>query len=105
MREHMILIESQANLLQFNAVCRTRDLAEVVLNEQRAGENHRRREVVHQWLSAANCESDHETYVKLRQECKGTGNWLFQKNRFRSWFDPNFCSTHLLWLNGIPGAG
>ncbi|KAI1563089.1 hypothetical protein PtrEW13061_012073 [Pyrenophora tritici-repentis] len=59
----------------------------------------------HQWLVAANCGADQETYARVRQEYPGTGQWFLQKNRFRSWFDPNFCSTPLLWMNGIPGAG
>ncbi|KAF2848794.1 hypothetical protein T440DRAFT_490948 [Plenodomus tracheiphilus IPT5] len=104
LREHMTLIESQATLAQFNEVCQTREVTNRILESQKTSDTLRRREEVYRWLSAANCEADQETYTRIRQDYQGTTKWLAQKNRFRSWFDPQFCSTHLLWLNGIPGA-
>ena len=102
LREHLVLIEAQATVAQFAEIIATRSLVELGINSQREDEMRRRRVIVHQWLAAANYGADQETYVKIRQ---GTGQWLLQKNRFRSWFDPDFCSTHMLWMNGIPGAG
>jgi hypothetical protein len=98
----MALIEAQATVAQFAEILATRSLVELGFDRQREDETRRRRVIVHQWLAAANYGADQETYTKIRQ---GTGQWLLQKNRFRSWFDLNFCSTHLLWMNGIPGAG
>ncbi|KAI8934776.1 hypothetical protein NX059_008463 [Plenodomus lindquistii] len=105
LRGHMKLIETQATLAQFNEVCQLRDDADKALEAQKVCESLRRRDEVYRWLAAANCEADQETYSKIRQDFQGSAKWLLQKIRFRSWFDPQFCSTHLLWLNGIPGAG
>ncbi|KAI1682859.1 hypothetical protein KJE20_07591 [Pyrenophora tritici-repentis] len=105
LREHMALIESQATVAQFAEIIVTRARVELEFDRQRDEEIHRRRIMCHQWLVAANCGADQETYARVRQEYPGTGQWFLQKNRFRSWFDPNFCSTPLLWMNGIPGAG
>jgi antirestriction protein len=105
LREHMSLIEAQANVAQFSEIIATRALVELEFERQREDEVRRRRIIVHQWLAAANCGADQETYVKVRQGYTATGQWLLQKNRFRPWFDPNLCSAHLLWMSGIPGAG
>jgi hypothetical protein len=105
LREHMALIESQATVAQFAEILATRGLVELGFERQAEEETCRRRVIVHHWLAAANCGADQETYVKIRQGYTASGQWLLQKNRFRSWFDPNFCSAHLLWMSGIPGAG
>lgn len=105
LREHRSLIESQASLTQFAEILRTRELADIALDKSNEVEKCRRRETVYQWLSPAKSEVDQETYMKIRQEYPDTGHWLLKVNRFHSWFDPVFCSTQLLWLNGIPGAG
>jgi hypothetical protein len=105
LREHMALIESQATVAQFSEILATRTLVELKFDREREDEVRKRRMVVHQWLAAANCSADQETYAKVRQENGKTGQWLLRENRFCSWFDPILCSTHLLWMNGIPGAG
>jgi len=105
MREHMILIQSQATITQFTEVLRTQEVAKAALKNQEEAELHRRREVVRQWLSAANCEADQETFANMRKKYPGTGHWLFTHNKFSSWYDPMYCLTHMLWLSGIPGAG
>ncbi|EUC34823.1 hypothetical protein COCCADRAFT_92467 [Bipolaris zeicola 26-R-13] len=105
LREHMALIESQATVAQFSEILATRTLIELQFDRDRENEVRKRRMVVHQWLAAANCGADQEAYAKVRQEHAGTGKWLLQENRFCSWFDPILCSTHMLWMNGIPGAG
>lgn len=105
MREHMTLIQSQATITQFTEVLRIQEAAKLAMDSQNKAEVQRRREVVRQWLSAANCEADQETFAGIRNEFPRSGQWLLKTNRFVSWFDPLYCQTHLLWLNGIPGAG
>lgn len=105
LRAHMALIEAQATVAQFAEILATRASVEFEFDRSREEEVRRRRVMCHQWLAAANFGADQETYARIRHEYTGTGEWLLQKNRFRSWFDPNFCSTPLLWMNGIPGAG
>lgn len=105
MREHMTLIQSQATITQFTEVLRIQEAAKLAMDSQKKAEVQRRREVVRQWLSAANCEADQETFAGIRNGFPRSGQWLLKTNRFVSWFDPLYCQTHLLWLNGIPGAG
>jgi len=62
-----------------------------------------RRASVLQWLSFVNMESRHEDASMDRHP--GTGKWLLQEEKFREWFDNNYCAEPLLWLNGKPGAG
>ncbi|KAF2116189.1 hypothetical protein BDV96DRAFT_645526 [Lophiotrema nucula] len=105
LREHRSLIESQAGLLQYSAILRMRDEAQASMQKAEVAENRRRREFVYQWLSAAKYDVDQESCEKIRRQYPGTGDWLLKKDRFHSWFDPDFCANQLLWLNGIPGAG
>ena len=105
MREHRKLIESTASVATFEEILRAREIAAMSLASIKEEETNKRREVVYQWLSAANTEIDQETHQKAREPYPGTGHWLLKANRFNAWFDPDFCSTHLLWLCGIPGAG
>ncbi|KAH7090600.1 hypothetical protein FB567DRAFT_438198 [Paraphoma chrysanthemicola] len=104
MREHMTLIQSQATITQFTEVLRLQETAKLAMERQQEAEAHRRRDVVRQWLCAANCEADQETFAGIRHKYPTTGLWIFQDTRFSNWFDSTYCLTHLLWLNGIPGA-
>jgi len=65
----------------------------------------RRLLAVNQWLCAADVEDDQAYGIKIRSEVAGSGNWLLGIEKFKSWFDEQYCSTPLLWLNGMPGAG
>ncbi|KAF1956409.1 hypothetical protein CC80DRAFT_446319 [Byssothecium circinans] len=105
MREHRLLIETQANIVQFSEIIRSQETANRTLESQQQTELRRQRDRVNQWLSAAKYEADQEQYSMARHAYPGTGQWLLKTNRFHSWFDPDFCSNELLWLTGIPGAG
>lgn len=48
---------------------------------------------------------DDKLYQIRNQICRGTGKWLLQDDVFLKWLDVANCSTDLLWLHGIPGAG
>lgn len=105
MHDHMNMIQHQATIAQFAEITGTHELLKLKMKQEKEIESRRRRDVVRQWLSAANCEADQETYASVRHKYPSTTQWLFQINRFNSWFDPMYCSTHLLWISGIPGAG
>jgi hypothetical protein len=105
MREHMTLIQHQVTITQFTEILSAQQLLKLNLEAQKASETQRRQEFVLQWLSAANCEADQETYSMIRRKYPGSGEWLFKIDRFNSWFSPMYCSTHLMWISGIPGAG
>jgi cell division FtsZ-interacting protein ZapD len=105
LRAHKELIESQAGLIHFRELIHNQELAKATLERIKVEEIQRQKEIVFQWLSAANCEVDQETYAKVREEYPQSGKWLMSHDRFESWFHPDFCSTPLLWMSGIPGAG
>jgi hypothetical protein len=73
LREHRSLIESQVNITQFAEIMRTQELAKVTLEKQKEEEVLRRRAAVYQWLSAANYETDQETYSKIWHNYPSTG--------------------------------
>ena len=105
LRQHRRSLESQATLIQFSEILSAQEKSRTDLNKILESDNHRRRDVVYQWLCAAKTEVDQETYAGVRKEYPETGRWLLEVEDFTAWFDPDFCSNPLLWLSGIPGAG
>ncbi|KAK4166950.1 hypothetical protein QBC43DRAFT_312675 [Cladorrhinum sp. PSN259] len=99
------LIESDGDLLAFQNFQRQRWSAEFNFEDQRQSDLTRRRTAALQWLSVAPLEAIHERHVQAMAINPNSGNWLLNDSRFRKWFDPKYCSTPLLWLNGKPGAG
>jgi len=99
------LIENQAGILHFEESLRTREIADRQLQEFRKAESRRQREVVRSWLASPNVEVDQQSYSSVRNKDPNSGRWILSTSKFLSWFDPDFCSTSLLWINGIPGAG
>ena len=111
-KRHNNLIKNQANLIHFE---RTQEAFEKAHEERSKAEeerwsrteaeNRRRYLAVQEWLSPAPFEQDLEKYSSVRASCSGTGRWLLDNDRFKSWFHPDCCSTRLLWISGKPGAG
>ncbi|KAF7554205.1 hypothetical protein G7Z17_g3062 [Cylindrodendrum hubeiense] len=103
MRRHRHLVESQASIVVFEETQALRKLAETNFQHiQNEYLRHRLREVL-RWLNPYNSESQHETCVKAK--FPKSGEWLVRDIGFKNWVDPLYCTTPLLWLNGIPGAG
>jgi hypothetical protein len=47
-----------------------------------------------------------EDLENFGRECQvGSGQWLQEEDRFKSWSDASEQSIRLFWLQGIPGAG
>jgi len=109
LQRHGRLIESQANLLEFEQLFqemeKARTTAEAEYQRRAIEEERYRRIAVRHWLSAANVDDDQERGVIARKDCPGSGRWLLGHNCMQAWFNVEFCATPLLWLNGIPGAG
>jgi hypothetical protein len=128
LQEHRQLIESQVGIEDYTAIIATQKLTKNMLEKQKDEETMRRREDVRQWLAAAAYEVDHALFSKARRDHPSTGvstrtnedvklaatvahtisflgKWLLKMDTFQTWFTPEFCSNHLLWLTGIPGAG
>ncbi|KAK7397580.1 hypothetical protein QQX98_013055 [Neonectria punicea] len=105
MRRHGRLVESQASIVQFDETQKQRRLAEISFQGLQNVYFRQRLHDVKQWLSPYNSKLQHDMCAKAKAECPGSGAWLLGDNRFKAWFDPIYCTTPLLWLNGIPGAG
>ena len=105
MQQHRLLIESQVSIVEFEEIQKVRKIAEIESQNAKHADLDRRRMKVLQWLSPASSETIQEGCEKAREDYPGTGQWLFTNDKFSKWFHPDFCSSPLLWLSGIPGAG
>lgn len=82
-----------------------RRTTEAKLDNLQKADMARRKAAVFRWLSSADTEVVHERHLKARSNDPNAGQWLLDDHRFQKWFDPVYCSTPLLWMNGKPGAG
>jgi hypothetical protein len=105
LRRHKLLVESQANIIQFEEIQRARTAAEAHVRALQEAELKNMQVVLRSWLSAASSDMDQENAAKVRGDYPNTGRWLLTKDLVRSWCEPNSSSIPLLWLNGKPGAG
>ncbi|ETS78813.1 hypothetical protein PFICI_08666 [Pestalotiopsis fici W106-1] len=104
-KRHRQLLEQRASLIEFEQIMCLRRHAEAESQERQRQTCSNRRESVLRWLASANCEAIYESLVSARSSNPKSGDWLLKDHRFQKWFDPLYCSTPLLWLNGLPGAG
>jgi hypothetical protein len=108
-QRHGRLVESQANLVEFEQLFHQMEVgraaAEADFQRRNEEDEKHRRITVRNWLSAASTDVDQERGVTTRRQNADSGRWLLDNNRVQSWFNPEFCSAPLLWINGIPGAG
>ncbi|KAL4886207.1 hypothetical protein BJY04DRAFT_213739 [Aspergillus karnatakaensis] len=104
-QSHRMLLESQANLVQFAEYRRSASDAEERYRRRQEDEKNNHRRVVRAWLGAADAASDHETYIKYHRSHPESGNWLLNDRLIRTWCDSTLTSTPFLWMTGIPGAG
>lgn len=109
LRRHTLLVESQANLVEFEelfqALERARATAEAEYQRRTEDEERHRQIIVRNWLSAASTDADQEKGLNARKDCPNSGRWLLENQYMQAWFNVEFCTTPMLWLNGIPGAG
>ncbi|RFU29639.1 hypothetical protein B7463_g6719, partial [Scytalidium lignicola] len=63
--------------------------------------NEKERSTILQWTSGIPYEDHHGAARTGRTE--KTGEWLLQRNEFRTWMNSE--ESMILWLHGIPGAG
>ncbi|KAL8370099.1 hypothetical protein RB595_000459 [Gaeumannomyces hyphopodioides] len=102
---HRRLIETRASLTQFEETQSIRLAAEENLKQTKENTQRRRRRDVFRWLGSADIEAVHERHMTARAWSPQSYTWLLQDPVFKEWFDLDFCTTPLLWLNGKPGAG
>lgn len=104
-KRHRQLLEQRASLIEFEQIMCLKRHAEVESLERQRRSYSNKRESVLRWLASADCEAIHESLVAERSSNPKAGEWLLEDERFKKWFHPLYCSTPLLWLNGLPGAG
>lgn len=102
---HRRLIETRASLVEFETVQNLRTRSEANFRELKLAEERQCRSAVFQWLSSPNVQDAHERCLEARSWNPKSGHWILAENSFQEWFDPLYCSTPLLWINGKPGAG
>jgi len=105
MGRHKRLIEGSATLTQFEEIQNLRNDAIRAFERDRKAHEERRQVVVKQWLSPCDYETQQNRHRSTRSICIDSGRWLLESSQFQKWFSPDYCSTPLLWLSGIPGAG
>jgi len=109
LQRHRRLVESQANIVEFeqlfNELERARVAAEKQHQLQNENEQRHRRAMVQSWLSAASFEHDQERGLEVRKNCPPSGTWLLKEISMKKWLDPSFPAQPSLWLTGIPGSG
>jgi hypothetical protein len=109
LQRHGRLVESQANLIEFEQLFeeleRARVTAEAEYQRRKDDEDRHRRVMVRNWLSAASVEADQEAGINARKNYPESGRWLLGNSRMQAWLNAEFCAVTLLWLHGIPGAG
>ncbi|KAF1840937.1 uncharacterized protein K460DRAFT_410330 [Cucurbitaria berberidis CBS 394.84] len=103
LHRHKSLIESQATIVQFEALQDLRTQSQRNYEEYNRSELDRKRLSVQQWLCPINAQTRHEDATKNRYG--DSGDWLLKDPRFKKWYDFDYCHEPLLWLSGIPGAG
>ncbi|KAK0705713.1 hypothetical protein B0H67DRAFT_498262 [Lasiosphaeris hirsuta] len=99
------LLESRAALPQYEEIQNLRLREMRSLAREKANQDIAHRALVIQWLSHFNCEGVQNQYRQKRSICQNPGSWLIGNAIFREWLNPSHCSSPLLWLSGIPGAG
>ena len=104
-QSHRLLLESQANLLQFAEFRQSQSDAQMTYRSLKGAEDRKKRFVVRDWLSAASTAEDQYNHRMDRAEYQDTGRWILKNALIRAWCDHTIPSTPTLWLSGIPGAG
>lgn len=105
MERHKHLIESQAPIVEFQEAQKFREIVESNFREVRDEFVRRKWPDVHRWLSPYNSALEHNNHLRAKADSPGSGQSVLKHSQFKDWYDPLYCLTPLLWLNGIPGAG
>ncbi|CAI6290402.1 unnamed protein product [Periconia digitata] len=101
------LIRGKAEIVQFNSFLAGHSLDGEQMSTLE-DENLSRGQAVHAWLEPCEMENQQYHLDKIREENPETCCWLWEKESFTEWFDPQYSaatSSTLLWINGKPGAG
>ena len=102
---HKHLVESEANLVEYEESKRARLAAETNFEEVARSERLRRLLAVTQKIHPPNTVNDHESAVETCQEYPQSGRWILRHRSLIDWMDFTNPNVPLLWINGIPGSG
>jgi hypothetical protein len=105
LREHRVLIESQATLLHFQQYQADRVRLLHSLDKSEEDKHDKKYKEVLEWISGAKFMVDHESACDVRSEYPDSGHWILKNNKLQNWRHADTPISSLLWLNGIPGAG
>jgi hypothetical protein len=102
MRQHKLLVENKANLIEFEQAREARIRTEKEFQSLETREGLRRKEYLATWLAAADVEADQDHGHLSREGRPQSGRWLLAKPTFKAW---SIYSAPLLWIHGTPGSG
>ncbi|KAF2827401.1 hypothetical protein CC86DRAFT_290274 [Ophiobolus disseminans] len=108
MTSRLDLVNSRANLAQFDFHLHETALQDEQLLATIESENLGRKQAVHAWLKPTDMEKEQDYLERTRSDYPHTCRWLLNDRTFKEWFDPQQTTTtlpKLLWMNGKPGSG
>ena len=119
MRRHKELIQAQASLLHYKQYQQDsqetmrhirqyecdREMMIEKLENLEAKESAKKYDTVMEWIAGAQTHLDHEAFCAIRDEYKGSGDWILKHEKVQNWREADTPVSSILWLNGIPGAG
>ncbi|KAK3619537.1 hypothetical protein LTR56_023972 [Elasticomyces elasticus] len=105
MRQHKVLVETQASLLEFGEAKKARLLDRLQDKTIEDRDLVWRKQFILNWLSAPDPAVYQEKGQFARKASSNSGVWLLKKDLYRVWRNVASNSAQLLWVNGKPGAG
>lgn len=119
LRRHKELIQAQASLLHYKQYQQDsqetmrhirqyeydREIMIEKLENLEAEGSAKKYDTVMEWIAGAQTHLDHEAFCAIRDEYKGSGDWILKHEKVQNWREADTPVSSILWLNGIPGAG
>ena len=103
-RSKQLLLET-ADVAHYAAAHDARIILYKRYEAEAEAENHRRNQVVQDWIAAAGCEDIHNSLRERRTNFPGTAIWIHKHEAFARWIKEFSTEKRIFWLSGIPGAG
>ncbi|KAL9111362.1 MAG: hypothetical protein Q9227_004239 [Pyrenula ochraceoflavens] len=105
LRRHKDLIESEANIVEYQEAQAHRTQAFQSLRTLLDTDRQTKLVSVVDWLSISDVRTDHDAATMVREEYPTTGTWIRELSSLKAWQEDDIPPNVLFWIYGIPGAG
>jgi len=105
MARHKRLLIDSVTAMEIENSGKIRQELRLEFEARRQAETDRRRGEVLRWLSPYPAREILGRHRSARLLCPESGRWLLKHPKFDGWFNPQYCTSPLLWITGILGAG